>query len=929
MNFAIVRLSLGCAAGVAGLFALATSAADVRYALPEPEGAAWPPTLAASRYGCEGVTAPVERTPAPSDSAQNHRVEYAGRAGGAPIDEWYERGPRGVEHGFTLIESPCARGNGELEIQVTDPLLRPLPREDGRGVDLVDAQGTPRAHYTDLGARDATGAALAGTMTVEDGVIVLRVDARDARFPVIVDPLEWFETQVLTVDGGDAAFFGNSVALSGPTALVGAPNATVGANALQGAAYVFTQSNATFGLQTELVSTDGVAGDGFGGAVAVSGAIAVVGAAGRSVGGVSPGAAYVFTQSGGTWSQQQEFLPADSEGAALFGSSVSVSGGTLVIGAPFASQPAAFAQGSVHVFTQTGATWSLQQQLWQTDATGNNTFGHAVSLSGDTLLVGANNKAIGMNGSQGAAYVYVRSGGTWTLQQELQAADGIVNDQFGSCVAVSGDTAVVSGYSAAYVYVRSGTAWSLQQELKRGTEWSLSLSAGVLMLSDGPSRVFTLSGTTWSPQLSDLPPASATSLSGSLALLGQGVDGIAYIATTGPANGGVCTAPSDCGSGHCVSGICCDTACGPCGDCGAGACTLLPGSAGTPSCAPFVCSATSATCPATCAGDGDCVSGDYCTASAQGDAGADATVDATSDGGAPGQCIPRSALGAPCAFDDQCASGSCVALACRGTLANGAACTANDECSGNTCVDGVCCNVPCAGECEACDVAGSSGVCSPVVGAPHGARAACAGTGTACGGACDGNRDPLQCLYPPATTACGTACSNDQQTSSTCDGTGRCVAGTPQACGSYACGGVTCNTSCAAATDCATGFVCTGARCTPQQGSICVGARMSQPPGGAVTDCAPYACGTSGACNMSCATVKDCAAPNVCDPSGHCVAVPSTASPGGCGCRAAGGRGSSPREALVGAALATLVVFGRRRPANGRPTRRAGRKRFA
>ena len=144
-----------------------------------------------------------------------------------------------------------------------------------------------------------------------------------------------------------------------------------------------------------------------------------------------------------------------------FGHSVAIAGDTLVAGA-FSNG----IDGAAYVFVRDGASWSEQALLVPSDGTGGDSFGYSVAISGDTVVVGATHHDDG----PGAAYVFVRDGATWSEQQKLTASDGEDNDELGWDVAISGDTAVVStmGHGlggAAYVFVRDGTTWSEQQKL--------------------------------------------------------------------------------------------------------------------------------------------------------------------------------------------------------------------------------------------------------------------------------------------------------------------------------------------------------------------------------------------------------------------------------------------------------------------------------
>ena len=151
-----------------------------------------------------------------------------------------------------------------------------------------------------------------------------------------------------------------------------------------------------------------------------------------------------------------------------------------------------------------------------------------------------------------------------------------------------------------------------------------------------------------------------------------------------------------------------------------------------------------------------------------------------------------------------------------------------EACESGLCVDGFCCNSSCTGQCEACDVPGSEGICSPVVGAPHGDRTPCASDGSICGGQCDGAlRDG--CVYP--TSVCRSAsCDASSHTATleaSCDGQGNCPALQTRPCAPYVCdaAGVRCAGDCTTSADCTDGHDCSAGVCVPTlaQGEACGG----------------------------------------------------------------------------------------------------------
>jgi len=301
--------------------------------------------------------------------------------------------------------------------------------------------------------------------------------SQGAAYVFVRSATTWNLQQELTasLDGAAGDQFGYSVSVDGNTTVVGAPSKTVGANSQQGVAYVFVRSGVTWSQQQELADlSGGAAGDQFGWSVSVSADSNVIGAPFKTVGANSQqGVAYVFVRSGATWSEQQE-LTASIDGAASdqFGTSVSVSGDTAVVGAPGAPT---VGQGKAYVFFRTGANWNQQSELISSDGTAGDNFGSSVAVDADTAVAGAPLKTVGANTAQGEAYVFVRNGVTWSQQQKLIASNGNAIDFFGIAVSVSGNTVVVgaalktvganAAQGAAYVFVRSGASWSQQQEL--------------------------------------------------------------------------------------------------------------------------------------------------------------------------------------------------------------------------------------------------------------------------------------------------------------------------------------------------------------------------------------------------------------------------------------------------------------------------------
>jgi FG-GAP repeat len=255
----------------------------------------------------------------------------------------------------------------------------------------------------------------------------------------------WTQQAKLTVAGAARkGWFGYSVALSGKRALVGAVHAAAGGHKHTGAAYVFTRSGTTWFLQAKLSAADAGHQDEFGVSVALAGKTALVGADWKDVGGkYHSGAAYVFTRSGKRWSQRTRLTAAHPAPHGFFGGSVALAGDTALIGARFATVGGQSCAGAAYVFARSRATWSQQARLTAADAAAYDSFGLSVALSGDTALVGALWKTVGGHSSAGAAYVFARWGTSWSQQAKLTAADAAQNDSFGYSVALAGTTALV------------------------------------------------------------------------------------------------------------------------------------------------------------------------------------------------------------------------------------------------------------------------------------------------------------------------------------------------------------------------------------------------------------------------------------------------------------------------------------------------------
>lgn len=269
------------------------------------------------------------------------------------------------------------------------------------------------------------------------------------------------ETSILTsptpTAGAEMAY---AVGVDGTELAIGAP----GEDAIAGAVYTVDCSTLPCAPPLRIAPADIVAGAAFGSSVDVSGNTLVATAPGPE-----PGAAYIFVSSGAGWSQQAKLTPSGGTSGERFGLSASLSGDRLAVGADQAGVGA----GAVYVFVRSGTTWTQEARLTAADAVAHDAFGSSVSLDADTLLAGAPFKHASALGSyaNGAAYVFTRDAGGWSQQAKLLPAASANGDLFGFAVDVAGDRAVIgvpyaaSSQGAAYVFARSGTSWTQQAEL--------------------------------------------------------------------------------------------------------------------------------------------------------------------------------------------------------------------------------------------------------------------------------------------------------------------------------------------------------------------------------------------------------------------------------------------------------------------------------
>lgn len=370
--------------------------------------------------------------------------------------------------------------------------------------------------------------ATAGTATTDR--VCVPADACAAALGVSCEIFE--DGYMKASNTGDYDIFGAVLALDGDTLVVGTSLEASAARGIggsgaddtapeSGAVYVFVRVSGVWSQQAYIKASSSDAGDGFGESVAISGDTLAVGAryddsasasagpTNNSTSAENSGAVYVFRRTGTAWTETGFIKPSAVRAGENFGRFVALDGDTLVVGSPtengetqgidhLPSTYSATRSGAAYVFTRTSGGWTQQAYIKASNAEAGDGFGRGVSLDGDTLVVGATGEdsaARTVDGDgfdnaasgAGAAYVYLRSAGTWSEQAYLKASNGDAGDAFGWSTAIHGDTLVVGANGedsaalgvggsgsdnsattsgAAYVFARSGGTWSQQAYLK-------------------------------------------------------------------------------------------------------------------------------------------------------------------------------------------------------------------------------------------------------------------------------------------------------------------------------------------------------------------------------------------------------------------------------------------------------------------------------
>lgn len=328
----------------------------------------------------------------------------------------------------------------------------------------IDAYSDPETN-AQLGQRVAIGNAWAAVSSVNDDT---DAGADSGSVRMLRNALgHWTEAQTVLPDpDGAGDLFGTGLALRGSWLAVGAtrdddlaPDA--------GAVYLFFLENEVWTFKQKLFASDAANADHFGAAIAIDGTQLVVGAPEEDTLGADAGAAYLFTFDGTAWSESAKLLATSFGGPADgFGSAVDIEAGTVLVGAPGANLVGP-GSGAAYALVQVFSSWIVQAELADPQPSANSLVGFAVQLDGEGAIIGAP----GAKG-YGTCLVFRRSGTLWTYQVTMEASDHAPGYSFGAALALSQDWLVVgspfhqAGSGAAYLFEKADTSpgWTESQQ---------------------------------------------------------------------------------------------------------------------------------------------------------------------------------------------------------------------------------------------------------------------------------------------------------------------------------------------------------------------------------------------------------------------------------------------------------------------------------
>lgn len=298
-----------------------------------------------------------------------------------------------------------------------------------------------------------------------------------AILPVAAFAQQYESVKILDDNIPTAGEFGYSVSINGDTMLIGAPRSPY--NGLSsGSAHVYVYVDSVWNLQGMLLPDDGAEDDYFGASVSISGDIAVVGADSDDDNGELSGAVYVFTRAGGVWSQQAKITPDDGAAGDFFGGKVSIEDDVLVVSAAGVGDGATV--GAAYVFALIDGAWVQQAKLYADSGSFYDGFGSRVAVSGETVVVSApRDDEAGAGPNSGAIYVYVREADRWECEAKLVVNDAVGGEALGWSLGIDQDTVVAGAPFCRDYGANSGAAYVFAREAGVWTQRSRLLPEGV------------------------------------------------------------------------------------------------------------------------------------------------------------------------------------------------------------------------------------------------------------------------------------------------------------------------------------------------------------------------------------------------------------------------------------------------------------------
>lgn len=351
-----------------------------------------------------------------------------------------------------------------LEEGQWEPELLQLPKD----LNPNDGFGGKVAMYENIAAVGAIG----HDGMSEDGGIVFLYQRFDNTWREV--------TRIFASDSQTGDSFGQSIAMSQDTLVIGAPkdddNDYIGNDVNEnrnensddnnkgngkdsGSVYVYSKKGDNWTLEQKLTAPDGAAGDVFGISVAISHKTILIGADLNDEKANNAGAAYVYIKQGKQWIYQSKLMADDAGDTDIFGVRVSLDGDTALISARRDDDDIVGKDsGSAYVFRRKGNSWYQEAKLTGPTQQADDRFGRSVALVGNTALIGAMHKDYA-GGNAGAAYLFTREGNKWRHTRTLTASDGAPGDQLGWSAALTSDYAVVSAAKHAPKSKKSGAVY--------------------------------------------------------------------------------------------------------------------------------------------------------------------------------------------------------------------------------------------------------------------------------------------------------------------------------------------------------------------------------------------------------------------------------------------------------------------------------------